>query len=66
MYVVSNYNLKSVVLGFCGIDLESLELHGITGIFMELSGIKESVGIKKSLAESVGIKESLKSRRSNS
>ena len=28
-------------IGIRGIDLESLELHGITGIFIEFSGIKE-------------------------
>jgi len=28
-------------IGIRGIDLESLKLHGITGIFIEFSGIKE-------------------------
>jgi len=40
-YQLKLLKISKVVLGICGVDLESLELHGIAEKFMELSGIKK-------------------------
>jgi len=62
------------VIGFRGIDLESLELYGITGIFMESSGISFGIswnrGITREISWNQGITRNQQgdseSRRSDS